>query len=377
MQRLASKPRENWQATVESQGFHFHSLNEEPYWNESVYYRFSAQQIDQIERATYDLDELCLQAVDYVIEHNLFERFGIPPAFVEYIKTSWERDEATIYGRFDFCYDGRSAPKILEYNADTPTSLLEAAVVQWHWMQDVFPQADQFNSIHERLIEAWKCIAHAFEGHPVVFSAISGNIEDFMTVSYLRDTAMQAGLETSFIEVERIGWNHPLGRFVDEQERHIKNCFKLYPWEWMIREKFARHLLADNTYWLESPWKMLLSNKAILAVLWEMFPHCQYLLPASFEPISGDYVRKPLLSREGANVTIVQRGRTVLETEGVYSGPFIYQQYCPLPRISGFHPVIGSWMINGHAAGIGIREDATPVTGNTSRFVPHIFIPAD
>src|SRR5204863_311538 len=141
-----------------------------------------------------------------------------------------------------------------------------AAVIQWYWMKDVFPRRDQFNSIHERLIEAWKSFAPRFRAEPVSFTSVSGNIEDFMTVNYLRDTAIQAGLQTQYIEVERIGWNHDRGEFVDEQERHIASCFKLYPWEWLIREQFGPMLLRGNTFWLESPWKMLLSNKAILTV---------------------------------------------------------------------------------------------------------------
>ena len=37
------------------------------------------------------------------------------------------------------------------------------------------------------------------------------------------------------------------------------------------------------------------------------------------------------------------------------------------------YPVLGSWVIDGTAAGIGIRESATPVTDNLSAFVPHLF----
>ena len=373
MHRVPSQPRENWERTVESQGFHFHTLDEQPYWDESVFYRFTAAQIDQIEKATYALDKMCLDAVEHVVQHDeLFERFQIPPTFADYVKQSWEHDEASVYGRFDLAYDGKNPPKLLEYNADTPTSLLEASVIQWHWMEDLFPAEDQFNSIHERLIEAWKMFAPAMSDG-VWFSSISGNIEDFMTVNYVRDTAIQAGLKTTYIEVERIGWNHGRRLFVDEDERHIRTCFKLYPWEWMIREQFADKLLANNTYWLESPWKMLLSNKAILPVLWELFPDSPHLLEASFEPPRGDYVRKPLLAREGANVSIVAGGKTVLETDGIYGGPWVYQRYHSLPNVDGFYPLIGSWMVNGYACGIGIREDATPITGNTSRFVPHIF----
>jgi glutathionylspermidine synthase len=194
-----------------------------------------------------------------------------------------------------------------------------------------------------------------------------------MTVNYLRDTAIQAGLKTTYIEVERIGWNHGRQQFVDENERHMSTVFKLYPWEWMIREKFGEKLLADNTYWLESPWKMLLSNKAILPILWELYPDSPYLLPASFEPMADNFVRKPILSREGANIQIVSGGKKLIETDGIYGGPYVYQQYSPLPNIGGNYPLVGSWMVNGYACGMGIREDATPITGNTSRFVPHFF----
>ncbi len=379
MRRYQIQPRENWQKTVESQGFFYHSTEEAPYWDESVYYLFTADEIDVIEKATYALDKMCLDAAQHVIDKNLFERFQIPPAFVDWVKNSWDRDELTVYGRFDLAYDGKSPPKLLEYNADTPTALLEASVIQWYWMKDVFVQCDQFNSIHERLVEAWKTAARdARSGNRMYFSCISGNVEDYMTTQYLRDTAMQSKLDTTYIEIERIGYNAPRQLFVDEDEKHIGACFKLYPWEWMIREAFGQQLLRDNTWWLESPWKMLLSNKAILPVLYELFPDSPYILPASFEPPTGagnsaSFVRKPMLSREGANVTVFVDGKPTIETEGDYEGPFVYQQYNELPNFDGNYPVIGSWMVNGYACGMGIREDRTPVTQNMSRFVPHIF----
>lgn len=372
MQRIRSQPRREWQQTVESQGLSYHTPEGQPYWDESAYYRFSAAEIDALEKATYALNDMCLAAVQRVIDDNLFSRLAIPPAVAQYVARSWERDELTIYGRFDLAFDGHGPPKLLEYNADTPTSLLEAAVIQWHWMQDLFPRADQFNSIHERLIEAWGVAKSRLPG-PMYFTCSSGNMEDYMTVTYLRDTAMQGGLRTEYLPIETVGWNWDRSLFVDGNEQHMANCFKLYPWEWLLVEPFGPQLLADNTRWFEPPWKMVLSNKAILPLLWEMFPQSPYLLPASMEPIPGDYVRKPMLGREGANVQTVVGGRVTLETEGEYGGPFVYQQLQPLPNLEGNHPVVGSWMVNGYACGIGIREDPTPITRNTSRFVPHLF----
>jgi glutathionylspermidine synthase len=374
VKRIASPPRPDWTRLVESQGFHFHTAEEQPYWDESAYYLFTAAQIDELERATYELDRMCLAAVQHVIETRGFGPFGIPERFAEFIVQSWEEDEFTLYGRFDLAYDGRSPPKLLEYNADTPTSLLEASVIQWHWLQDLLPELDQFNSIHEKLIEAWTAPKSILDG-PFYFSSLKGNVEDFMTVQYLRDTAMQAGLETQYLAIEDIGWNEPTRLFVDLDEKPIQYIFKLYPWEWLLREAFAPHLLERTTRWLEPPWKMILSNKAILPLLWQLFPNSPYLLPASFEPLGTTFVRKPTLGREGANVTLVVDGQTQQETDGVYGGPFIYQAAYPLPNFDGSYPMLGSWMVNGFACGMGIREDTTPITTNLSRFVPHAFEP--
>jgi glutathionylspermidine synthase len=202
------------------------------------------------------------------------------------------------------------------------------------------------------------------------FASVAEHLEDYMTVNYLRDTAHQAGLATEFIPIEQIGWNGQF--FTDLGERPIRQIFKLYPWEWLVREEFGPHLLDGDVRWLEAPWKMLLSNKAILPVLYELFPDSPYLLEASYEPFDGSYVRKPILAREGANLRIVENGRTVLETDGQYEGPYVYQRLYPLRSFDGNHPVVGSWLVNGYACGIGIREDHSPVTKNTSRFVPHV-----
>jgi glutathionylspermidine synthase len=314
---------------------------------------------------------MCLGAVEHVFSRRLFEPFGIPPAYQRFLTDSWERDEHTVYGRFDLAYAPGGPPKLLEYNADTPTALLEAAVVQWFWFEDTRHGSDQFTSIHERLVEAWGAFAPGLS-EPVYFASLGGHVEDHDTVQYLRDTAEQAGLRTEYLAVEAIRWHPGRRQFVDGAERDIGTIFKLYPWEWMFTEQFGPHLPASNTRWFEPPWKVILSNKAILAVLWELFPDSPYLLRADFRPFGDSYVRKPRQGREGANVRIVEQGQTVVSTGGTYTGEPIYQERFPLPRFDGYHAVIGSWMVNGHACGIGIREDSSAVTGNVSRFVPHV-----
>ncbi|HWC98031.1 MAG TPA: glutathionylspermidine synthase family protein [Candidatus Sulfopaludibacter sp.] len=375
MRRIASAPRENWQQKVEEVGLVWHT-GQQPYWNEAAFYEFSAKEVDVLEAATNELEAMTLQAAQHIIDNRLYSKMGIPESAVPLIESSWEAEPPSLYGRFDFAYDGTRPPKLLEYNADTPTSLLEAAVVQWYWLQDMFPHRDQFNSLHERLIALWKVLTPYLPGSRIDFCSMD-DVEDGITVAYLQDTAQQAGLTASCFPIAEVGWD---GRsFVGPDDRPLDAVFKLYPWEWMIREQFGKHIATASTIWMEPAWKMLLSNKGILPVLWKLFPRHPYLLESSFDSpgLLMSWVRKPLLGREGANITMHQPGQEV-STDGEYGEEgFIYQELAPLKPFDGQYPVIGSWLI-GHeegnvAAGMGIRESDTPITTNTSRFVPHLF----
>lgn len=377
MHREDLKPRQNWQKKLDDIGFTFHSMGD-VYWNENACYCFSANEVDELESATRELHEMCIEAADHIISHDLFNLMAIPENFRQRIIDSWENDEPSLYGRFDFSYDGSSPPKLLEYNADTPTALLEAGVAQWYWLEEVKKGMDQFNSIHEKLVDEWKYILSKIPESMLHLACDSESEEDLRTVEYLMDTAMQAGFETVQIYMEDIGWDSKLKVFVDLEERRIHNLFKLYPWELMIKEEFGIHLLSDSMRIIEPYWKMLLSNKGILPILWKLFPDHPNLVPAYFDKdrIGNTYVKKPLFSREGANIEIVTKDGIVRQ-EGIYGHEgYIYQGFAPLPVFgNSIHAVTGSWVIGGEPAGIGIREDDSMITKNTSRFVPHYFIP--
>ncbi len=373
MHRETLTPRPNWQQRVESRGFTFHTGATGPYWDESACYVFSRKEIDTLEQATYALHEMCMKLVQHVIDEKLFALFLIPDGFAELVVRSWNDDEVSIYGRFDLAFNGNEPPKLLEYNADTPTALLEAAVIQWDWLQDIDPHGDQFNSIDERLVEsAWPALKE-HDDSTVHFTTFQNFEEDAITIDYLRDTAIRAGLTTASIDLKQIGWDQRRGRFVDGGGNPIHRIFKLYPWEWLTRDQFGPNILRAPTSWTEPAWKMILSSKSILPLLWELFPDSPYLLPASFDPLPGDYVRKPVHAREGSNIQIVSGGKVIQETTGPYTDEraVVYQQLTKLMSFDGHHAVIGSWVVNGWACGIGVREDDTIITQNTSRFVPH------
>lgn len=372
MKRCINTPRQDYQRKIEALGFDFHG----EYWREEAFYCFSSEEISLLEEATSEVYRMYCEAVQYVLDEHpdFMERLlNIPPEIVERIRCSWEDDDLSLYGRFDFMFDKAGIPKLLEFNADTPTSLLEASVIQWQWKEDVFPKADQYNGIHEGLVQSWKDIFPA--GSEIHFVGALEESEDTGTLQYLASTAMQAGFSTRVLDINAL--NLQDGKFFDPSGEPVKHCFKLYPWEWMVDESPAGCLAAVQ--WIEPIWKLLMSNKAILRTLFELFPDSPYILPCYLSrPQQGIFCKKPIYSREGHNVSVVEikdwnEIPLVKETEGDYNtGGYVYQEYVKPTVYDSRYPVIGSWVIGGEPAGIGIRENRMEITDNLSEFVPHI-----
>ena len=284
---------------------------------------------------------------------------------------------------------------MLEFNADTPTSLVESAAAQWQWLVDTRGEnADQFNAVHELLVEQWQHIREERLGKPEgarlhlasLHNTGDGEliVEDADTVAYMAETAKAAGFATKQIFMEDVRFDTETHRFVDSDGEPIEQIFKLYPWEWMVREQFAGFLEStrDTTTWIEPIWKMLLSNKQLLVVLWELFPGHPNLLPsyATAGPLrQKQYVSKPKLGREGANVTIFDADGAVAASQGGDYGDegFIYQERANLARIDGKTVIIGSWVVGETPAGIDIRETGGPITSDLAEFVPHFIIDAE
>ncbi|MER5738199.1 glutathionylspermidine synthase family protein [Streptomyces sp. NPDC002262] len=393
MERHTIEPRPGWQEIVEEQGLvypltRYPDGSLRPYWDESAYYSFTLPEVEALEEVVEELHAMCLAAAAHIVERNRFADLGITdPRVAERVAESWRRrtELPSLYARFDLVYDGTGPAKMLEYNADTPTSLVEAASPQWFWMEERFPGADQWNSLHERLVDAWKRQAPLLPPGPVHFAHSETDElgEDLMTVAYLRETAEQAGLATEALSVERIGWDRLSRRFVDEKLRFIRSCFKLYPWEWLVTDRFGRHVLStlDNgggsgtTCWIEPAWKMLLSNKALLAILWELYPGHPNLLPAYLDgprelAATTGWAAKPLLGREGAGVTLHEAG----SEPAVRDEPCCYQGLAPLPDFDGNRTLLGAWVVEDEAAGLGIRESAGAITDEYARFLPHVIL---
>lgn len=381
MQRIMLEERPDWQRTAHAMGFDFHTIEGERYWDERACYRFSNTQIDMLDTATQSIHDVCLAAVERVVSNDkLLEQLHIPAYFHPMIKASWARRDPHLYGRMDFSFDGTQAPKLLELNYDTPTSLLESAAFQLVWLeqrmaQGVLPKnADQFNMVAEYLAARFALLPE--HSLPFYFAAIGCSAEDRGTTEFMRRMAEQAGIRTAHIDIEDIGLTAE-GVFVDLDERPIERLFKLHPWEFIFTEPFGVAVPTSNTCFFEPPWKAILSNKGILPILWEMAPNHPNLLPSYVDtapnsPVPAGWVRKPYLSREGANVALRTKEGVCVTAEGPYTdSPWILQELAPLPRFGDSYTLIGSWVIGDRAAGISIREDNSLITRDSSRFVPH------
>jgi glutathionylspermidine synthase len=404
MDKVYLPERPEWRDKADELGFTFANMHGEPYWDETSAYRFGLAQIEtDLEDPATELHAMCREAVGHILSsEELMDRLCIPPAHRDLVADSWRRNEPEIYGRFDLAYDGKGPAKLLEYNADTPTSLYETASFQWSWLEDhiaegvLLPGDDQFNSLHEALVERFRLLfAPDTDLH---FTAVGGNAEEYATVEAMGWAAREAGLGAHYFELEKMGLSED-GQFLDDQDRVIGTLFKLYPWEALLREDYAAHLAGSGAMFLEPAWKAVLSNKGLLPVLWQMFEGHPNLLPAFFETdiaaalngggaaapavqaafgraaetLKAGHVSKPIFSREGASVDITVGGQVLARADkrDYDSHPRVVQAYQPLPVFDGFRPVIGAWIIGHRCAGIGIREDRAYITQDLSRFKPH------
>lgn len=404
MQKVQLPERSDWRTQAAEVGFTFADMHGEPYWDESSAYQFTLRQIeDDIEDPSTELHAMCREAVASIVaSEELLTRLAIPAEHHDLIAASWQRGDPEVYGRFDLAYDGMGPAKLLEYNADTPTSLYESASFQWKWLEDqiargvLAPTDDQFNGIHEALVARFRALfAPDTDLH---FAAVAGNPEDYATVEAMAWAAREAGLGAHYTDLEKIGISTE-GQFTDADDQVIGILVKLYPWEDLLRDDFARHLKTAGCLFLEPAWKAVLSNKGLLAVLWQMFEGHPNLLPAFLEADVRDalagrgsvvpdlsaafdraapqlrqgHVVKPLFSREGASIQIHENGEIteVAPNDAYAAHPKIVQAYHPLPVFDGFRPVIGAWMVGQACAGIGIRDDRSRITQDLSRFKPH------
>ncbi len=376
---------------LESIGFSWHTDPDSTPYVADELVEVSQAQCEAYYEAANELYDMFVSAAQHVIDNNLFHEIGIPFNLVDIIKDSWENDvHWHLYGRFDFAGGLDGAPiKLLEFNADTPTSVFETSVIQWAALkQNGMDEDAQFNDLYAGLVENFRRLVTleddtsgfegSYEGWKILFSSIAGSDEDEQTVKYLQAAATEAGFATNFAFVDEVEFSDEEGVFFEGE--NYEYWFKLVPWEDIAVAEGELALILTNivrnqkAIILNPAYTLLFQSKGIMKVLWDLYPNHPLLLESSFTPIEGKkQVRKPFLAREGANVSVIGAdGATLAQNGGDYAnGKFLYQEHVELPSDERGEKYQAGVFFAFEGCALGFRKGGE-IIDNYSKFVGHV-----
>ena len=377
---------------LESIGFVWHTDSDNSSYISDEIVVISENEANAYYEATNELYDMFAQAGQHVIDNDLFHEINIPFNLIEMIKESWENDvHWHLYSRFDLAggIDGKPI-KLIEFNADTPTSLFETAIIQWAMLKaNGLDEASQFNNLYEALKDNFKRIitldtdVEKFEeyyanlGWKILFSSISSSSEDINTTKLLEHIASEAGFNTDFEFIENVQFNDD-GIFKDEES--FEFWFKLIPWENIAIEEselalILTEIIKEKKAIIFNPaYSLMFQSKGFMKILWDLYPNHPLLLETSFEPLDNKkQVEKRCFGREGANTKIINSDGSIdVETPGDYEGhKAIYQEYVELPTDDQGKTYQAGVFFAYEACGLGFRR-GEKILNNMSKFVGHI-----
>ena len=377
---------------LEEIGFTWHTDNDGTKYVSDKLVEVTKQEAEDYYEAANELYDMYVEAAQYVIDNNLFFELGIPFNLVDMIKKSWENDvHWHVYGRFDLAggIDGQPI-KLIEFNADTPTSLYETALLQWALLKhNGMDEEEQFNNVYDAIRDNFRRLITLFDdpdkfdelydGWKILFSCVEGNLEEEVTTRLLQQIATDAGFATQFEYIQNVRFNDE--EISDANDNPYEYWFKLYPFEDIANEEPELATILTNimqnqkAILLNPPYTLLFQSKGMMKILCDLFPDSPYLLKTSFEPLHGKCVEKPVFGREGANVKILS---TIGEIVEAAHGPYgnytkVYQEYVEFP-----HDVHGNKYQAGvffayEACGLGYRMGGE-ILDNMSKFVGHVLV---
>ena len=348
---------------------------------------------DEVEayyEAANTLYDMYVEAAQHVIDNERFLELDIPFNLVDPIKRSWENDHRHLYGRFDFAGGVDGLPiKLIEFNADTPTSLFETAIVQWALLKaNHMDEASQFNSVYESIRNSFRRLVTGdndpdtfgeyYRFQNILFSSVRNEPEDERTVRFLQHLASDAGFQTDFCYTDEVGFLEEEGIFNPQQTR-FDYWFKLYPWENIALQTDGINGILDDitrntdTVILNPAYTLLFQSKGMLKVLYELFPDSPYLLETRGEPLQGQQqVAKKMFGREGANTVIYDAAGAILHAmPGEYDRyRSIYQAFAAYPKDAQGRSYQAGVFFAWEACGLGFRRGGE-ILDNLSKFVAH------
>jgi len=378
-------------AKLEELGFTWHTDSDGTKYVSDELVVISQEKAEAYYETANTLYDMYVQAAEYVIDNNLFFELGIPFNLIDVIKKSWENDvHWHIYGRFDLAggIDAKEI-KLIEFNADTPTSLFESALLQWAILKyNNMDEEKQFNNVYEAISDNFKRLITLFndtdkfdamyDGWKILFSSVEGNDEEEATTKLLQQMATDAGFVTHFDFLQNVSFDK--NGIYDMQENQYEYWFKLYPWEDMATDEpelttTVTNLMQNQKAIILNPaYTLLFQSKGMMKILCDLFPDSPYLLKTSFEPLDGvKQVEKPVFGREGANTKIIESDGTVsTQTDGPYDNyKKVYQEFVEFPTDIQSAKYQAGIFFAYEACGLGYRKGGN-ILDNMSKFVGHV-----
>lgn len=385
------RPLKNEQ--LEELGFTWHTDSDSSGYISDSLVKITQSEAEAYYEAVNELYDMYAEAAQYVVENNLFFELGIPFNLIDAIKKSWENDvHWHVYGRFDLAGGMDSKPiKLIEFNADTPTSLFETALLQWALLKENGMDEDkQFNNVYESIKQNFRRLITLFDdtelfderydGWKILFSSIHGNDEEEATTRLLQQIATDAGFNTGFEYLENVRFDEE--GIYDRDDNKYEYWFKLYPWEDIAVDEpelattLTNIMQNQNAIILNPAYTLLFQSKGMLKILYDLFPDSPYLLKTSFEPLKGiKHVEKSVFGREGANIKIFDADGTILnEQDGPYGNyKKVYQEYVDFNKDENGLKYQAGVFFAYEACGMGFRKGGE-IMNNMSKFVGHVLV---
>ncbi|MGG0154535.1 glutathionylspermidine synthase family protein [Bacillus mycoides] len=330
---------------------------------------------------------------------------GFPTASLPFIRLKGMYPESVI-SRFDFALTEDNRIKMLEFNSDTPTFIVECFQMNGKVCEELDyddPNANQERLLSSGITKAVMEFTKGMEDPNVVFTAHLEHIEDWNTTMYLSGLCHVENKVMPMTELRITD-----DALVDRDGLPIDVLYRqTYPIEDLIEDQDPEtgdlvgvellQLVKEGKLFIINPLSaFLLQPKSIQCLIWGLAEEGafytseeqkwikEYMLPTYLEPDlflgKSPFVQKPSFGREGDTITIRDKDTNIMirnAHETYKSSLPIFQKYIELPvvfletekGIEKLSYVFGAFLIAGKASSIGIRA-GEKITGNESYYLP-------
>lgn len=399
MKRVSVAPRENYHDKALQSGVFavekkLNSGDIHRTWDETSAYLIDRDEVDQIMDSIEPIISMSHNAVDFLLDGE-WGTLGIPHPFFDYIRNTFDDNAPPFITRYDFAYLGNGQVKLVGIDGDSPKGIMEVAQAQRDWLWEKFRnraiknEITQLNNLQEVAGIALKQALKSSEYKDLHIARLSdARGEDWLTSRFIKGIARKSGWTVHETRMNGIQWSKNDNSWIDDDGREINNLYKHFPWDMLINQKVSKDFINHTDKLgliLDPAWKMVLSSRAMLPALWEMYPNSKILSPASISDtakLGNNIVTAPLLPVTSRNEMAVLKNRQFTswgEPMKTFSEkndlahrtleiPKRYKDKTGEYRFA----YMSVFAISTAIVGIGMRETRLPLLGANSTFRPHL-----